>query len=103
MQALSKVVHMDKLKILHDELSIEDLKTVHLQVPLNIDGMTREGYPILAKIFQSWLGAVTFELLEEGSSEVCETQIYTFVIFTRKSFEYFARFIKLWNLIFRWI
>ena len=68
-EALRKVIFVDRVRVLQDSLSIHDIKTVHVSLPIRVDNLKHEGYPILHKIVKSWLGDISFELLEEGSRE----------------------------------
>ena len=65
--ALRKVIFVDRVRVLQDSLSIHDTKTVYVSLPIRVDNLKHEGYPTLHTIVKSWLGDVSFELLEEGS------------------------------------
>ena len=67
--ALSAVVYVDRMRILQDSLSEGDLKTLSVDLPIRVENLKHEGFPILHKIVKHWLGDVSFELLEEGSRD----------------------------------
>ena len=53
-EALRQVIFVDRVKVLQDSLSIHDIKTVHVSLPIRVNNLKHEGYPILHKIVKSW-------------------------------------------------
>jgi hypothetical protein len=70
MNALSDLVFVDRIRILDDALSaVSNVRTVHVTLPVRVDNLKHVGYPIIEKIVKYWLGDISIEILEAGSTQ----------------------------------
>lgn len=68
--ALSDLVFIDRIRILDDALSaVSNVRTVHVTLPVRVDNLKHAGYPIIEKIVKYWLGDISIEVLEAGSTQ----------------------------------
>jgi len=70
MGALSELLFVDRIRILDDKLCVDnDVKTIHITLPVRVDNLKHAGYPIIEKIVKYWLGDISIEVLEAGSTD----------------------------------